>query len=136
MLRAKLEWSGEGLTFSARSGTGHEILLRTTAEGGPTPMELLLIAVAGCTVMDVISILNKMKLDVSQFELDISGEQIPDYPKRYQKIELLYRIYGKEIKEERVSHAIELSQEKYCSVLASLDKEIEIKSQFEVIGKD
>ncbi|MCD6450832.1 MAG: OsmC family protein [Acidobacteria bacterium] len=136
MPKAKIKWVGEGLGFLGEVETGAPLALRGGKEGGPSPMELLLIAIAGCSGMDVISILEKMKLKVRRFEVEIEGERASDHPKRYKKIELLYRVYGKGIPEERVNHAIELSQEKYCGALASLREDIEIKSRFEIIEED
>ncbi|HCG99642.1 MAG TPA: osmotically inducible protein OsmC [Actinobacteria bacterium] len=83
---------------------------------GIKPIELLLIALAGCTAMDVISIMKKKRQDVREFSIEVEGTQREDFPKSFREIKLVYRIKGENIDEEALKRAIELSEEKYCSV--------------------
>jgi putative redox protein len=86
------------------------------------PMELLLIGLGGCTGMDIVSLLRKMRQDFSGIEMNITADRSEEHPNVYTKIDIEYVIYGPGIDEERVKRAVELSQEKYCSVSAMLRK--------------
>jgi putative redox protein len=88
---------------------------------GPSPMGLLLMGVAGCTAIDVVSIMKKKRTKMTGFEVVISGDMAEDYPKRYTKIHIEYVLHGKGIPPKSVEHAIKLSETKYCSVMASLN---------------
>src|SRR5690606_25969142 len=90
---------------------------------GARPTELLLSAVAGCTGIDIISILTKMRLNPTSFQMDVSGERADEHPKKFTKVNLHYALEG-ELPEDKVVRAIELSMEKYCSVSHSLSAEI------------
>ena len=120
----------EGLQFvahAARSGT--TVALDTTPavpgmSGGTSPMEMVLLGLAGCTGMDVISILQKKRQQVTAFHLNIKGLRAAEHPRSYTHIEVEYVVRGHAISPEAVARAIELSQTKYCSVMASLKAEI------------
>jgi putative redox protein len=125
---------GEGLRFSVSSGSGHT----TTTDSGagmiaPSPVELLLVALAGCTSMDVISILRKKRQQVTAYAIDIKGERRTEHPKSYTKIEIVHRFGGHDLDHEAIAHAIHLSHTRYCSVQASLDPAIEVSNRFEVV---
>lgn len=100
---------------------------------GPRPMELLLMAFGGCSGMDVISILRKKKQDVSKFEINVEGEMATDYPKMYTAIHIEYVITGKDISENAVKRAIDLSLGRYCSVGATLGKAAKITHSYKII---
>lgn len=123
-IQAQLKWSG-GLQFVGRTGDGPAVIL-DNAEGGsgPSPMQLVLMGVAGCTAMDVISIMKKKRANVSEFRVDISGKRAGKHPKRYETINIEYVLKGKQIKPKAVEQAIHLSQTKYCSATASLNADI------------
>jgi putative redox protein len=87
-------------------------------------MELILMGTAGCTAMDVITILKKKRLNVTGFEIYISGERAEEYPRRYTDIHIEYVVYGTEIKTEGIKQAIDLSEKKYCGAMASLNARI------------
>ena len=89
------------------------------------PAALVLAGLAGCTGMDVASILQKKRLDVSRFEISTEGDQAEDHPRRYTRVRIMFTVYGTGIKPEAVERAIDLSQNKYCSVMASLNAEVE-----------
>jgi putative redox protein len=91
-------------------------------------MEALLLSLAGCTGMDVISILQKKRQRVTDFRVNVRGERAPEYPRRFVRIELEFVVRGWNISEEAVRRAIELSSTKYCGVTASLNAEV-VRSQ-------
>lgn len=129
----------EGLQFVARDDRGHAFVVDTTPEVGGlnqgfTPGRLLLTALAGCTAMDIISILQKKKQEVTSFEVEVWGEQAPEHPKRYVKMRVNYKVQGRDIDPQAVARAIELSEEKYCVVRATLTPQVEISSSYQVLN--
>lgn len=90
------------------------------ANQGPRPKALLLSALAGCTGMDVVSILKKMKVPLERLEISVAGENSAEHPKVYQDVELVYSFWGEHLDESKLQKAVELSQEKYCGVAATL----------------
>ena len=87
---------------------------------GPTPMQTVLLALAGCTGMDVVSILEKMRTPLEGLKIEVNGERATEHPKVFTRIHLRYVVRGAGLREEDVRKAIDLSQEKYCSVSAML----------------
>jgi putative redox protein len=124
-IKAKIRWT-EGFQFVARAGDGPGVVMDSSAgKSGPTPMELLLMGVGGCTAIDVVSIMNKKRAILTGFEVVISGEQAEDHPRRYTRIHIEYVLYGKDIPPKSVEQAIKLSETKYCSAMASLNAGVE-----------
>ena len=124
-IQAKLKWT-DGLQFIARSGDGPAVVLDSSDGGsGSSPMQMVLIGVAGCTAIDIMVILTKKRIDISRFEVNISGEQAEMNPYRYTKINIEYILYGKGIKPKAVEQAIDLSANKYCSASASMNADFE-----------
>ncbi|MFB5195169.1 OsmC family protein [Neobacillus sp. KR4-4] len=124
-----INWKGK-MAFSGVTPTGHEFIMDAAPEvggenSGPRPTELLLEAVAGCTGIDIISILNKMRLEPSAFQMDVKGERAEEHPKRFTTINIHYALDG-ELPEDKVVRAIQLSKDKYCSVSHSLNAEITV----------
>jgi putative redox protein len=114
-----------GSTFAAKAGSNHWVMMDTKAEvggneGASTPKELVLMALAGCTSMDVISILKKKKSPVIGYECIVKGTERDEHPKIFTEIHVEYVFYGDGIKAEDVERAIDLSVTKYCSVSAIL----------------
>lgn len=107
----------------------------TTGEGtGWRPVELLLLGLAGCTGVDVVSILEKKRQDVRGLEIEVRGEPfVDDYPHYYRTIEVIYTVTGVGIKPEAVARAIELSEQKYCSVKGSLGPQVNVVTSFNVV---
>ena len=129
MARAKARWV-EGLQFVGSPPSNHAITLDGSEKGGGAdsaihPGELLLVALAGCTGKDVISNLKKMRVDVKEFEVRVDGEAAEEHPKAWRKIHLTFHVVGKDIPEDKLKHAIELSQNKYCPVTATLKSSVE-----------
>lgn len=89
---------------------------------GPRPKPLLLVALAGCTAMDVVSILEKMRVKPDGFSVEVDGELTDEHPKVYKSLHVTYRFNGKDLPIDKLEKAINLSQEKYCGVSAMLSK--------------
>jgi putative redox protein len=128
-MELKINWK-EKMAFSGVTPTGHEFIMDAAPEvggenSGPRPTELLLQAVAGCTGIDIISILHKMRLEPSSFHMDVKGERADEHPKRFTSIHIHYALEG-ELPEDKVVRAIQLSKDKYCSVSHSLNSEITV----------
>src|SRR5210317_1703967 len=100
---------------------------------GPRPKPLILQALTGCTGMDVVSLLNKMRVEYSDFEIKVDGELTDEHPKYYHKIHLTYQFKGKDIDNSKVEKAVNLSQDKYCGVSFMLKKAAEITWEIKYI---
>ena len=114
-MKGKVRWIGDS-KFEALTEEGGKILF---GEKGISPMKTLLLSVAGCTAIDVVMILQKMREPLENLEVEISGERREEHPRIYTKVHIHYKIYGN-VNEEKAKRAIELSQEKYCSASAHL----------------
>lgn len=126
-------------TFVAKGESGHWVIMDTKKEaggneGGATPKELLLMALAGCTSMDVINILKKKRVPISDYECFVEGKETENHPKIFNEIHIEYRFYGGEIREEDVKQAIELSKNKYCGISAQLAYSAKITYSFNIIS--
>jgi putative redox protein len=126
-----------GMTVMARGDSNHWVVMDSAKESnghdaGSRPMELLLMGLAGCTSMDVISILDKMRVPYTDFRIEITAEKATEHPKVYTKIHLKYRIWG-DVPEDKLASAIELSRTKYCSARAMLSKACEITDEHEIV---
>jgi putative redox protein len=130
-LTTELTWNGEGLLFDGRSARGCVRLSGTGDEpgAGPAPSELLLLAVGGCTAMDVVSILRKMRQPLEGLEVEVRGTKADEHPRRFLAIEVLYRLRG-DLSEHRVRRAIELSETRYCAMEATLRGCVELSSRY------
>ncbi len=126
----------QGMKMQAITPSGHAVILDTGPEvggtdQGPRPMELLLVALAGCTAMDVLSILRKKRQPLEGFAMEVRGERAPEHPKVYTDIDLLYIVKGN-VDPQAVVRAIELSATKYCSVSAMLRKTARIRYRYRI----
>lgn len=99
---------------------------------GPRPKALMLTALAGCTGMDVVSILNKMRMPFSRFELRVEGEVTDEHPKVYNEVTVVYAFWGNELDREKIEKAITLSQERYCGVAATLKHTAALRFEIEL----
>lgn len=132
----KTSWLGN-MTFEG-DVNGHKILVdaETHVGGenrGARPKSLMLLALGGCTGMDVISILGKMKVHVEKFSVYVEGELTDVYPKYYNKMHVIYEFTGKNLPLDKLQRAVELSEEKYCGVSAVYKKVIEMTSEIKII---
>jgi len=133
MSQVKVKWV-EGKQFVGTDSTNHSLVMSTSQEGtGLKPSDLLLLGLGGCTGVDVISILEKQRQEVADLEITITGEQDPEPPWTFRRIEIEYLLRGKGLKEEAVRRAIQLSAEKYCSVGATISGVAEIASSFQIV---
>jgi putative redox protein len=133
MQTAQVEWIGEQ-KFVAISPSGHAITLDAdgVSNKAPNPMELLLMALGACTAVDVVLILEKKRQKLEALNVICSGERAADQPKVWTKFELLYQLQGR-LDEAAVKRAIELSEEKYCSVSAMLKKSATVTWRYEIL---
>ncbi|MDQ7094914.1 OsmC family protein [Desulfosporosinus sp. PR] len=109
-------------TAVTAGGSGH----------GSNPMELLLMAIAGCSGMDVVSILGKMQVKFRRFETTVEGERASDHPKVFKDIEVVYKFWGESLPEDKLQRAVRLSMEKYCSVANMVDKAANLTYRIEI----
>ena len=125
------EWKG-AMAFDVAAGSGHTVRIDAAADAGgadsgPRPKELLLAALAGCTSMDVISILAKMRQPVRVLRVRAEGNEVEHHPKVFPAIDVIYEVEGDGLDPERVAHAVALSQWRYCPVSAMLRPAAEIR---------
>lgn len=131
----------QGITFSAKTDSNHWVTMDGPenfygSNAGIRPKELVLVALGGCTGSDVISILQKKRVPLKGFEMNITAEQAEEHPQVYTKIHVEYVFYGKELNASDLERAIELSTTKYCSVSAMLKKAVEITHSYKIVEKD
>ena len=133
MQTASVKWIGEE-QFVAISPSGHALTIDSdrTSNKAPGPMELVLVALGACTATDVVSILKKKRQKLTSLELICSGERAAEPPTVWVKLEVLYRLRGT-LDEAAVKRAIELSEEKYCSVSAMLQKTAKLTWRHEIL---
>ena len=131
---ATVKWI-EGKQFIGIDSTNHSVVLSTPDEGiGIKPSELLLIALASCSSVDVVEILAKKRMTLTHLEISSSAEQDQDPPWTFRKIHMHYKIGGKNLTEKAVAQAIQLSEEKYCSVAATIRATAHITTDFEILS--
>ncbi|HUS83809.1 MAG TPA: OsmC family protein [Anaerolineales bacterium] len=134
---AKVTWS-KRLSFIGEAETGFSVPLGANPQvGGDNdgfrPMELIAIGIAGCTAMDVVSILQKKRQDVTAFEVQLRSQQAQDYPRVFTQIEIEYLISGHDVDETAVQRAIELSETKYCPAQAMFNQILPIKLSYQIL---
>ena len=133
---AQVTWV-EDKRFVGRASSGHAIVVDGSAEKlGSSPMELLLIGMAGCTAYDVMSILEKKRQSVTGLEVSARAERAEEPPRVYTTIEVEYVLRGREIKPKAVEDAIRLSEEKYCSASIMLGKTAQITTSYRIEEED
>jgi putative redox protein len=133
MQTAEVKWIG-GEQFAATSPSGHAITVDSDRQSNqaPGPMELVLMALGACTATDVVVVLGKKRQKLEALEVICSGERAAEPPTVWTKLEILYRLRG-ELDEMAVRHAIELSEDKYCSVAAMLRKTAKVSWRYEIL---
>jgi len=129
------DWQ-DGMAFEAEVN-GHKLMLDADEKvggtnKGPRPKPLMLVALAGCTGMDVISILKKMRVEPSKFRVWVEAEQTEEHPKHYTAMKVIYEFWGKNLPLESINKAIGLSEEKYCGVSAAYRKGMTITHEVRI----
>lgn len=135
-MHADLEWKGK-LKFDATSGSGHTVTMDGVPEvggenEGPRPMEVLLMAVGGCAAMDVIAILQKMRVQVDSFNVRVEGDQAEDHPKVFTAIRMTYKFKGPDVPEDKAMRAVDKTHEKYCSAIHMVNKAAVVDYRIEI----
>lgn len=133
--RTVVHYGGNGF-FVAVSASGHAVALDTNRErnSGPSPVEMLLIGLGACTGVDVVDILRKKRQQVTDYWVEVRGEQREDFPRSFRRIEVRHILRGRGLTGKAVADAIHLSDTKYCSVAATLRPTAEIVSSFEIVN--
>lgn len=126
------------MRFDGVSGSGHTVVMDTSVDGGGTdagasPMELVLLALAGCTGMDVIGILRKKRQDVTGYEIHVRGVRAEQHPMVYTTIYVEHVVTGRNVDPAAVARAVELSETKYCSVSNMLNRAARIETSYRVV---
>jgi putative redox protein len=132
--KATLTWNKE-LIFAGMTPQGYEIEFDANAQWGCKPTEALLLSLAACMGIDVVMILQKMRVQLTGFEMELVGERNPLPPQYYKKIEVTLHIAGKDLDPRKVDRAISLSRDTYCSVYNSLRKDMELNVRYLLEGQ-
>lgn len=127
--KATLTWDKD-LIFVGRTNRGYEIEFDAQQQWGCAPTETLLLSVAACMGIDMVSFLKKMKVEIRSYKMDIVGERNPTPPQYYTSMEMIISVTGTGLTARRLERAISLSQEKYCSVYHSLRKDLKMKVDY------
>ena len=135
-MKVTVNWKGD-MTFAGESPSGFPIQMDSASDfggtnSGPRPMEMIALGLAGCTAMDVISILKKKRQDVTQFDVRVDAPRSHDYPKVFTSAVITYIVSGKNISEDAVLRAIELTATKYCPAQMMLSQAFPIDLHYEV----
>jgi putative redox protein len=130
-----VNWSG-GMSFESEID-GSKISVDAKKEfggqgKGPRPKPLMMLSLAGCTGMDVISILNKMRVEVEDFNIEVEGDLTEEHPKHFTKMHIIYSFKGQDLPIDKLKKAVELSQENYCGVSATYKKAMEITYEIKI----
>ena len=138
-MQRTVEWNGpEGMLFVSKTGSGHVVAMDGAPDGGgnnlaPRPMEMILSGTGACSAYDVVLILKRGRQDVRRCTVEINSERAETEPKVFTKINMHFVVSGKNLTEQVVERAVNLSHDKYCSAIAMLNKTAEITHSFEII---
>ena len=136
MATTTVRWLNE-MHFVGIDSRGHSVVLSGQEDGiGVSPSQMLLVALASCSAVDVVEILRKKRKKLTLLEVTTSGEQDPEPPWPYRKIHVKYRLGGEGLTDKAVAQAINLSQEKYCSVSATVRGVAQITTEYEIVAPD
>ena len=127
--KATLTWDKD-LIFVGRTNRGYEVEFDAQQQWGCSPTETLLLSLAGCMAIDMVSFIKKMKVEIKSYKMDIMGERNPTPPQYYTSIEMVISITGTGLTAKKIERGISLSQEKYCSVYHSLRKDLKVKVDY------
>ena len=125
-------WQG-GLTFESDNPSGKKVIMDTDIEGqderyGLSPKPMMLSSLAGCSALDVISILDKMNEEIDDFKIEVTGELTDEHPRYYHSVDVEYHFYGSDLNKKKCERAVDLSVEKYCGVMEMFRRFAEVKT--------
>ena len=134
-MKAMVSLAGDDDLFVGVPPSGHAVVLDTDRgrNSAPSPMELLLVALGSCTAVDVISILRKKRQQVTGYHVEVTGARRDEHPRGFNRLEVRHVLRGHGLSEKAIAQAVKLSEEKYCSVAASLRPAAEILSSYQII---
>ena len=133
MPKANVKWV-DGMQFVGTDSGGHSVVLSgSDVQDGVRPSEMLLVALASCSAVDVVEIMNKKRQPLSKLDVEISGERDPEPPWPYRTITVSYHAQGKGLSEKALAQAIQLSTDKYCSVAATVRGVAKIQTNFTIL---
>lgn len=132
--KATVKWAGDDL-FIGTPPSGHALVIDSKGDrrSAYSPLEMLLVSVAACTAADVISILLKKRQNVANYDVEVSGTRVEEHPRKFIKFHVHHIVHGRSVSEKAVADAVELSDQKYCSVAATVRPTAEITTSFEII---
>jgi putative redox protein len=137
-VECNVRWTGDGMSFVARTGSGHLVAMDGAQAGGgnnlaPRPMEMVLLGTGGCSAYDVVLILKRGRHDVRGCEVELKADRAAEDPKVFTRIEMKFTVRGRALKRDAVMRAVQLSHEKYCSATAMLSRTAEITHSVEIV---
>lgn len=134
LYKATVAYAGDEF-FIGTAPSGHAQVIDTNGDrrAATSPLEMLLVSVAACTAADVISILLKKRQDVTEYKVEIDGDRVDEFPRKFIKFHVHHIVHGRNVSEKAVSDAVELSDTKYCSVAATVRPTAEITTSFEIV---
>ena len=132
--KATVQYAGDEF-FIGTTPSGHALTIDTKGDrkSAPSPLEMLLVSVAACTAVDVVSIMQKKRQQITDYKTEITGTRREEHPRAFTKLHIHHIVYGRDISEQALAQAIELSDTKYCSVAATVRPTVEITTSFEII---
>jgi len=137
LYKATIQYAGDEFFIGTTpGGYAQTIDAKADRKHAPTPLEMLLVSVAACTAVDVVSILEKKRQRVTDYRVEISGERREEHPRAFVKFHIHHIVQGHDVSEQAVAQAIELSDTKYCSVAATVRPTAEIQTSFEIIESE
>ncbi|MGZ9106260.1 MAG: OsmC family protein [Rhodoplanes sp.] len=137
-MECSVRWAGDGMSFVARTGSGHLVTMDGAPAGGgnnlaPRPMEIVLVGTGGCTAYDVVLILKRGRHDIRDCEVTLSADRAENDPKVFTRIEMKFTVRGRKLSRDAVERAVQLSHDKYCSATAMLAKTAAITYSVEIV---
>lgn len=135
-VKINIDWQGD-MAFETELD-GHKLVIDASPEvggkdTGPRPKPLMLVALAGCTGMDVVSILKKMRVELDGLRIWVEAEQTEEHPKQYSEMKIIYEFKGKDLPMDKIEKAVNLSEERYCGVSAVYRKAMPVSTEIRVI---
>lgn len=132
-VRGKMTWQATGMVFTGTTAKAPPTTFDGNGVAGPTPVETVLLALAGCIGSDIVDIAEKSRVALRSLEVTIDGDRAAEPPRRYTAVRAYYRVGADEADRPKIERAVQLSHEKYCSVLHSLRTDIAFSSELELI---